>query len=212
MSTSSSDGASLDAASTRYTRTAIFLHWLVAVLVLGQFTLGWLMQEIPKSPVGVRADTFNFHKSIGLCLLGLMLFRLGWRLSHRAPAWPAMPRWQRRLAGITHALLYVALIVMPLAGYLGSVFSGYPVKWFGIVLPAWGTDLPDVKEAMRTTHLVTSFVLLGLVSLHVAGAVHHALRGDGMPARMLPARRVRPVPRSAARIAALALSARRRAQ
>ena len=203
MSTSSFDGASRDAATTRYTRTAIFLHWLVAVLVLGQFSLGWLMQEIPKSPAGVRADAFNFHKSIGLCLLGLMLFRLGWRLSHRAPAWPTMPRWQRRLAGITHALLYVALIVMPLAGYLGSVFSGYPVKWFGIVLPAWGADVPDVKEAMRTTHLVTSFVLAGLVSLHVAGAVHHALRGDGMPARMLPARRVRPVPRSAARIAAL---------
>ena len=203
MSTSSSDGASRDAAPTRYTRTAIFLHWLVAVLVLGQFTLGWLMQEIPKSPAGVRADAFNFHKSIGLCLLGLMLFRLGWRLSHRAPAWPAMPRWQRRLAAITHALLYVALIVMPLAGYLGSVFSGYPVKWFGIVLPAWGADLPDVKDAMRTTHLVTSFVLAGLVSLHVAGALHHVLRGDGMLARMLPARRVRPVPRRAARIAAV---------
>ena len=203
MSTSSSDGSSRDAAPTRYTRTAIFLHWLVAVLVLGQFTLGWLMQEIPKSPAGVRADAFNFHKSIGLCLLGLMLFRLGWRLSHRAPAWPAMPRWQRRLAGITHALLYVALIVMPLAGYLGSVFSGYPVKWFGIVLPAWGDDVPEVKEAMRTTHLVTSFALLGLVSLHVAGALHHALRGDGMLARMLPPRRDRSVPRRAARVAAL---------
>jgi cytochrome b561 len=203
MSTSGSDAASRDAATTRYTRTAIFLHWLVAVLVLGQFSLGWLMQEIPKSPAGVRADAFNFHKSIGLCLLGLMLFRLGWRLSHRAPAWPALPRWQRRLAGITHALLYVALIVMPLAGYLGSVFSGYPVKWFGIVLPAWGADLPDVKDAMRATHLVTSFALAGLVSLHVAGAVHHALRRDGMLARMLPARRERPVRRGAARIAAL---------
>lgn len=203
MSTSSSDGRRRDPATTRYTRTAIFLHWLVAVLVLGQFSLGWLMQEIPKSPPGVRADVFNFHKSIGLCLLGLMLFRLGWRLSHRAPAWPAMPRWQRRLAGITHALLYVALIAMPLAGYLGSVFSGYPVKWFGIVLPAWGADLPHVKEAMRTTHLATSFVLLGLVSLHVAGALHHALHRDGMLARMLPARRDRSVPQRAARIAAL---------
>jgi cytochrome b561 len=62
MSTSSSDGARRDAATTRYTRTAIFLHWLVAVLVLGQFTLGWLMQEIPKSPAGGGADAFNFHK------------------------------------------------------------------------------------------------------------------------------------------------------
>ena len=44
------------------------------------------MQEIPKSPPGVRADAFNLHKSIGLCLLALMLFRLGWRIAHRAAA------------------------------------------------------------------------------------------------------------------------------
>jgi cytochrome b561 len=203
MSTSSSDVRRGDRAGTRYTRTAIFLHWFVAVLVLGQFGWGWLMQEIPKSPSGLRADAFNFHKSVGLCLLALMLFRLGWRLSHAAPAWPEMPRWQRRLAGSTHALLYVALIVMPLAGYLGSVFSGYPVKWFGIALPAWGADIPAVKEAMRTTHLVTSFVLLGLVSLHLGGALYHAVRGDGMLGRMLPARRGRATPPRAARIAAL---------
>jgi cytochrome b561 len=204
MSTSSSDVRRGDAASTRYTRTAIFLHWLVAVLVLGQFGWGWLMQEIPKSPSGIRADAFNFHKSLGLCLLALMLFRLGRRLLRPAPPWPErMPRWQRGLADTTHAMLYVALIVMPLAGYLGSVFSGYPVKWFGIALPAWGADIPTVKEAMRTTHLVTSFALLGLVSLHVGGALYHAVRGDGMLARMLPARRDRATAPRAARIAAL---------
>ncbi|MGE5169108.1 MAG: cytochrome b [Rudaea sp.] len=203
MSTSSSDVRRRHTAPTRYTRTAILLHWLIAALVLGQFGWGWLMQEIPKSPPGLRADAFNFHKSIGLCLFALTLLRLGWRLAHPAPPLPAMPRWQRRLAGTTHALLYVALVVMPLAGYLGSVFSGYPVKWFGLVLPAWGADLPDVKEAMRKTHLVTSFVLLGLVLLHVAGALYHAVRSDGVLARMLPARGARPLPPRAPRIAAV---------
>ena len=63
----------------RYTRTAVVLHWAIALIVVAQFGWGWLMQEIPKSPPGLRADAFNFHKSIGLCLLALMLFRLGWR-------------------------------------------------------------------------------------------------------------------------------------
>ena len=170
--------------TARYTRTAVFLHWLIAALFIGQFAWGWLMQEIAKSPPGMRADAFNFHKSIGLCLLGLMLFRLGWRIANRPPALSPMPVWQARLAQVTHIALYVALIVQPVAGYLGSVWSGYPVKWFGVTLPAWGSKSVALKDAMSEVHLVTSFVLLALVALHVAGALYHALRGDGVLARM----------------------------
>jgi len=168
----------------RYTRTAVVVHWVMAAVVFGQFAFGWLMQQIPKSPPGMRADAFNFHKSVGLCLLALMLFRLGWRLAHPPPPLPPMPAWQVRAATATHRALYVALLVMPIAGYLGSVFSGYPVKWFGITLPAWGANVPALKTLMSNVHLATSFVLLTLVALHVAGALQHALRGDGIAARM----------------------------
>lgn len=176
----------------RYTRTAVVLHWTIALIVVAQFGWGWLMQEIPKSPPGLRADAFNFHKSIGLCLLALMLFRLGWRSAHPPPPLPALPSWQTRLAKTTHAALYAALIVMPLAGYLGSVWSGYPVKWFGIRLPAWGSAAPALKQAMSVVHLTTSWVLLALVGLHVAGVVQHAFRRDGIAARMALARRASP--------------------
>jgi cytochrome b561 len=168
----------------RYTRTAVVLHWAIALIVVGQFSWGWLMQEIPKSPPGLRADAFNLHKSVGLCLLGLMLFRLGWRSAHPPPPLPSLPDWQTKLAKAAHAALYVALIVMPLAGYLGSVWSGYPVKWFGITLPAWGSRMPALKQAMSSVHLATSWMLLALVGLHLAAVVHHALRGDGVVARM----------------------------
>jgi cytochrome b561 len=178
----------------RYTRTAVVLHWLVAALFIGQFAWGWLMQEIPKSPPGMRADAFNFHKSIGLCLLGLMLFRLGWRIAHPPPALPPMPVWQARLARFTHVALYVALIVQPVAGYLGSVWSGYPVKLFGVTLPVWGVKSPALKDAMSEVHLVTSFVLLALVLLHVAGALYHAWRRDGLMSRMSFGRRATSVP------------------
>ena len=182
--------------TARYTRMAVVLHWLVAALFAGQFAFGWLMQAIDKSPPGLRADAFNAHKSVGLCLLALMLFRLGWRLLHRPPALPAMPAWQGYLARATHVALYAALIIMPVAGYLGSVWSGYPVKFFGVTLPAWGVQDAELKDAMSNLHYATSWVLLSLTALHIAGAAHHAMRGDDVMARMRIARR--PMQRRAA--------------
>ncbi len=69
-----------------YTRTAIALHWLIAILVIGQFAWGWWMQGIPKQPVGPRVDAFNLHKSIGMTIFLLMALRLAWRAGHPPPA------------------------------------------------------------------------------------------------------------------------------
>ena len=117
------------------------MHWLIACAVIVQFGWGWWMLDIPKQPHGARVDAFNLHKSIGLTILLLMVARSLWRVTHPAPPLPAMPRWQSNLAHATHVLLYAVLFVQPLAGYLGSVFSGYPVKYFGAVLPGWGDTL-----------------------------------------------------------------------
>jgi cytochrome b561 len=173
-----------DRALPRYTRVAVLLHWLVAALVLAQASWGWWMQTIAKQPPGVRADAFNLHKSVGLVILALMLVRLGWRLTHRPPPLDALPRWQAMAARATHRLLYAALIVMPVTGYLGSVFSGYPVRWFGMRLPAWGWSEPWIKDLMSAIHLGTSIVLVAAIVLHVAASVRHALARDGYVRRM----------------------------
>jgi cytochrome b561 len=157
----------------RYTTVAIVLHWLIALLVVVQFGLGWGMQEIAKKPPGPRAEAFNLHKSLGLTIFALMALRLAWRARHPAPALPPMPRWQARLAKCTHALLYVALVTMPLAGYGGSEFSGYPVKFFGLTLPGWGIARPDLKELMSAVHFWMSWVLAAAVVTHLAGVAKH---------------------------------------
>jgi cytochrome b561 len=169
----------------RYTSTAIALHWLIAILVIGQFAWGWWMQEIPKQPVGPRVNAFNLHKSVGMTIFLLMVLRLAWRSGHRPPPLPAMPVWQARLARLTHWLLYAALLIQPLAGYFGSVVSGYPVKYFGITLPGWAGRHDDLKDLLSNVHLATSWVIAALVTLHVAGALKHALiNRDGLLARM----------------------------
>jgi cytochrome b561 len=170
----------------RYTMTAIVLHWALAALIIFEYAWGWWMMEIPKSPPGIRADAYNLHKSIGLCVLVLMLFRMGWTIAYRPPSLPAMPAWQALAVKVTHALLYAVLIINPLAGFLGSVWSGYPIKWFGVTLPAWGSDAPLLKEAMSTLHLATGWLLAALVTLHVGAAIYHALRGDAIMQRILP--------------------------
>src|SRR5688572_20935032 len=95
-----------DHAASRYSSTAIALHWLLAVALIGQLVLGWWMLGLPKSPPGLRADWFNLHKSIGLTLMLLVLLRLLWRAGHAPPAATPLPEWQRRAAATNHALLY----------------------------------------------------------------------------------------------------------
>lgn len=174
----------------RYGGPAIALHWLVAALVLGQLALGWWMIEIPKSPPGLRAGWFNVHKSIGLTIGLLMLARLWWRLRHPAPSLPAtLPRWQVLAARANHALLYACLLAMPLSGYLGSVFSGYPILYFGVRLPQWGWASPPLKDFFSAVHFAAVYLLMLLVTLHVAAALKHLLVDrDGVFGRMLPAK------------------------
>jgi cytochrome b561 len=171
----------------RYDALAIALHWAIALLALVQIALGWWMIEIPKTPIGVRAAWFNVHKSIGLTIGLLMLARLGWRLVHRPPALPeSLPRWQARAARASHALLYGALVAQPLAGYLGSSFTAYPIKYFGHTLPHWGWDSPPLKALCSEVHFALACGITALVALHVVAALAHLARGDGVFARMWP--------------------------
>ncbi len=177
-------------AARRYDTIAMTLHWLVAVGVLAQIALGLWMIDIPKEPVGVRAYWFNLHKSIGMTVGILIVARLAWRLTHRPPPLPpAMPRWQLRAARASHMLLYACMITMPLAGYLGSTFSGYPIKYFGATLPSWGWKDEVLKDFFSTVHLVAAVVFISLISLHVLAALKHLLYDrDGVFHRMLPHR------------------------
>ena len=171
--------------SRGYDPIAVVLHWFLAAAVAGQFALGWLMQEIAKSPPGPRAAAFNLHKSIGLAILALMLFRLAWRARHAPPPFPAMPAWQARAARANHALLYGLLLMLPIVGYLGSAFSGYPVRFFGIALPAWAARDDGLKSLMSALHLGAAWLLAAAVALHVAAAARHELvQRDGLLARM----------------------------
>lgn len=167
----------------RHGSANIALHWLLAVALTYQVLLGWWMLDLPKSPPGLRAGWFNLHKSIGLSIGIVVLLRLALRLRHPV-APPPLPAWQRRAASANHVLLYACMLLLPLTGYLGSEFSGYPVRFFGQVLPAWTGAWPTGKAFMSALHLALVWTFMVLVAVHVSAALWHWHRRDGVTARM----------------------------
>jgi cytochrome b561 len=172
-----------------YSRTAIFLHWVLAALLLGQIAFGWYLEEIPRG-TPARSIYVNFHKSIGMMLGLLILFRSYWRLTHPAPELPlSRPAWERTAARVSHWALYACMLIMPLSGYIASNFSKWGVNFFNAVkLPPWGVESEGVYNALNTTHIVTSYLLVVLITIHVLGALRHLMLRDGIFNRMWPTR------------------------
>lgn len=172
-------------APQRYTRTAIVLHWLVALLLIGQFSFGWLLGEIPRN-TPARGWWINQHKSVGLVIGLVILLRLFWRLRHAPPPALPMPVWQRRAARTSHLAMYACMVLMPLSGYLGSNFSKHGIKLFNVVrLAPWGSDDKLLYAVFNQTHKATAVVLAVLIGVHVLAVAKHVLiDGDHLLARM----------------------------
>ena len=171
---------------SRYTWTAIILHWLTAVMVVCMFAMGWYMVELPRGPA--RGEAFAMHKQIGLTILLITLVRLAWRVHHEPPDYRgAIAQWQLTVARWVHRAFYALLILQPVSGYLSSSFSGYKTTWFGVQLPHWGWRDAPLNEFFTLIHVVSSILLLTLIVAHVTGAIIHALKpGEYVLQRMLP--------------------------
>lgn len=169
-------------------------HWLVAALVLVQLGLGLYAASLPVSLA--RLQWLSRHKSLGLAVLALMILRTAWRSMDRPPALPhSMPRWERRAAATTHRLLYILLVLAPLAGWLHASAAGLSANWFGLVqVPDLLPKNPELSDVFKYTHRICVALLALLIVAHVGAAFRHAfVLRDGVLHRMLPWRRRRAV-------------------
>lgn len=129
------------------------------------------------------------HKAIGPIVLILVLARLGWRLFHRPPPLPlSVPMWQVRLSGAVHALLYAALIIMPISGYIHVDAGDYPLELLrALGVPQVIPKNEPLAHAAELVHSVCAWVLIGLITLHVGAAAYHGVvLRDGVVRRMWP--------------------------
>lgn len=192
--------------TTRYTKTAVILHWLIAIAIFSMFALGWFMEGLPKEGAKQTAyDLFNFgiytwqladaatprtfyfnlHKSIGVTILGLIVIRVLWRVTHKPPALLASYKvWERKLATGVHHLLYLIMIALPVSGVIMATYSKYGIKWFGYPLIK-GLDNNAARESFKEIHELIGIVILVMLILHIAGALkHHFVDKDDTLKRM----------------------------
>lgn len=179
-----------DPAAPAYHPAARALHWITVPLVLAAFPVGALMvMEGWARPT--QDAMYIFHKNAGVVILLLVLARLAVRAIHPPPPLPAtMPPWQRRAAAVTHAGLYLMLLVMAVSGYVRVTAGGFPLEGpdaLGLPRPVPRSDA--LAGAAGAVHAGARFVLLALVLAHVGAAVMHAVvRRDGVFRRMWPGR------------------------
>ncbi|MGI4778059.1 MAG: cytochrome b [Janthinobacterium lividum] len=185
------------APSARYTRPAIILHWLIAMLMAVNVALILLVERFPEDWVRPVVDT---HKSVGITVLGLVLLRILWRLTHRPPAMPSSyGRSERFGAHAVHAVLYLLMVLLPLSGWMhDSAWKDaptHPMQLFGLVpWPRLGWIMSvdtGTKEMLHTAfgdlHAWAGYVLYAMFALHVAGALKHQwFDGERELQRMLP--------------------------
>lgn len=170
----------------RYSRVAMILHWLVALLIVLNFVAVWVAQEMPKPE---RMQIMANHKAIGITVLFLSVIRILWRITHRPPPFQRTQQpWERALAHGVHALFYFAMIGIPLTGW--SMVSGRgPVSVFGLFsVPALPVPTDEgSSDLFFTAHEKLAILMLALFALHIAGALKHQfVDRDRTLGRMIP--------------------------
>ncbi|MCD6046984.1 MAG: cybB [Gammaproteobacteria bacterium] len=160
------------------------LHWLMALLIILMLSVSFFFDDFSKT---TKSTLIGTHKLIGMSIFLLAIIFLIWKKINIKPAFPEnMPRWQTFLARFVHHLLMLAIIIMPLAGWIMSTAAGKPPKIGTIALNFPGIPLDKTLSGFCwNIHLIVAWLLIGLISLHVLGALKHALIDkDGILRRM----------------------------
>lgn len=176
----------------RYTTVAILLHWAIAALILFNLATGLTFESMSE---GTFRTLVPIHISSGITILALTAVRIAWRLTHRPPPMVAMPAWQKLLAKTVYLLFYVGMVAAPLTGWaLVSAHADAPgtaphrtMVWGMVPLPKLApivrigeqpdgaAKLKDAHEMFESRHGTIGWILLGLLVLHVSGALKHQL-------------------------------------
>lgn len=165
-------------------------HWLVFVLITVQLYLIWMFETLTKTDP-TRGTYMFLHKSVGATILLVAILWIIWRRFNVLPmAMPQPHSWQHRLAKFTHISMLIAIVALPISGLFMSMAAGRGLDWFGIFTIAPFGFIPHSETLagqFKVTHQIIATILIGLVTLHVIGAlVHHFIYKDNVLRRMWP--------------------------
>lgn len=170
-----------------YGAVAKMFHWLIAALMLVQFVIGILMPDIRR---GMTPGTAMMaHVSFGMVILGVLVLRFLWRLTHPVAEEAGLPAWQSRSSALVHWGLYALVAIASVAGWYYVTLRGWTIPIFNTVqLPLLAEQGSPLARSLGRLHESLVWLLLAVIGLHVAAALlHHFYYRDGVLRRMMPA-------------------------
>lgn len=165
----------------KWSLSSRIFHWISVLLLITT----WVMIELNEDATDFTY--LDLHKAFGLSVLFWTIGRLINRLVTKAPADVPMPKWQAKLSHLTHLVLYLLLIAMPLVGWLSSMYSGDDVNMFGLFhIPAFVAENADLSTTLEKVHKdIIWTILLVFTGLHILGALYHQfIKKDNLLRRM----------------------------
>jgi len=169
---------------THFGIVAIFLHWIIAILLIALLILGLYMVRVPISLEKLKL--YGWHKEYGMLALLLIIARSIWRISNVIPLL-SLPWWEKLAARSVHYTFYGFMFAMPITGWIITSASGLPVSFFGwFVFPDLVSPNPDTMSLFQQIHKWLGYGLIMTIFLHTAAALkHHFINKDDILKRML---------------------------
>ncbi|WP_120512990.1 cytochrome b [Photobacterium salinisoli] len=172
-------------AVNHYDWVSVTLHWASAVVIIGLFAVGLWMVDLNYYSSWYTVAP-HWHKSVGLTLAAVTLFRLLWKTVKQQPAIEG-EAWEKALAKLAHLIIYVLLFGLFVSGYLISTSDGRGIDVFDwLTVPSMGELFPDQSDVAGEIHEYLAYALIGLAALHAVAALkHHFINKDNTLKKML---------------------------
>jgi cytochrome b561 len=170
---------------SQYNRVSKVIHWLSAIIIFSLFAVGYWMVDLTYYSEWYKIAP-HWHKSIGLTLFSLTLFRLIWKNITQSPDIEGLV-WEKVGAKIAHALLYCLLFAVFISGYLISTADGRGIDVFNLfTLPGLGSFIENQEDIAGDVHFYLTYSLIALALLHAVAALkHHFINKDNTLKKMI---------------------------
>ena len=173
-----------------YTRTAQILHWVMAIIfitawVIGFYSGNFLSYEVDGS---FKGSVITLHKNIATTIIFLVIIRIFWRYTHPVPELPStMSPIMKKMAHFGHLALYLVLLALPITGCLWSWSVGYPAPvLYMFDLPALIGKNPEITAIVKPLHIWISWAAGLLLIGHILAALkHHFIDKDSVLLSMI---------------------------
>ncbi|RTZ17363.1 cytochrome b [Vibrio aquaticus] len=170
-----------------YNRLSRAIHWISAIVIIGMFAVGLWMVDLSYYSEWYRTAP-HWHKSLGILLAALTLFRIVWKFVTASPKVEGVA-YEVIGAKVGHAIMYGLMFVIFTSGYLISTEDGRGIdvfEWFTV--PALGALFENQADLSGEIHFYAAWALILLAGGHAVAALkHHFINKDNTLRKMIGA-------------------------